>query len=167
MRVYVSPTTFLAHVCAIAIVMVFGVAIGLAAPCLPKIEGYFRPIIIASAVDGSFSRDDQKACFSLDVRKLHVGDPLIYQFAVEVRQNQHWLSPISVNAHIVDEATGRSRDDYDNHKVGSSWRRHWCFDLPGSVSPWQVVRVSGYAAHRAHPLWNTHSPTPSFVIPGA
>ncbi len=163
-----APTVFLAHVCAMALLMVFAMAIGLSWSHLPMIEGYVFPVVKATETKPTPTRAHDRACFSLAMRKVRTADAIVYQFSVEARQNRNWLSPVLLAAHIAnDDDTEAVEDDYTTHPVGDAWVRRWCAELPAIVADSQPIRISGYALHRAHPLWTTETPMPSIVIDAA
>ena len=134
---------------------------------VPAIENWLSPTISVSASE--FIRDDIKACFFLDLKKLHTGVPVLYRFwaQTKIAPNAEWGTPIALSAYIAkDNSTDRDIGaDLVVHKIGSTWRRHYCFELPGTVTGWQEILVTGQAEHRRHPFYTSVTPLPSFIIP--
>lgn len=159
--------TFLAmaHACGLVFWLVVGTCLGLLLPHMPTLEGMVRPIVKAKKVDTPpVTRTPLKVCFSMRLWKQHEGLPIIFQYFVEVRQAQHWLAPSELNAHLATVEDDVAPDDYDDHEVGKSWVRRWCAPLSHDVPPTSAIRVTGFAKHHVHPIFDTDSPMPAFEV---
>lgn len=127
---------------------------------VPQIETWISPVVVFSPVKVTY-RDENKACFALPIEKRAAAVPIKYEFFVEAKLS----SKIVVSAYIAnDDWTKRSPSDLENHPVGSKWTRRYCFELPSTIADFQPLRVSGYALHRRHAVYDTRTNIDPFVI---
>lgn len=128
----------------------------------PSIEVLVSPVVRFRPVDHVY-RDKSKACFALHITKAHAAVPLKYSFSVEAKLS----ALIPVSAYLVRSATDRTLipQDLQNHTVGTSWTRVYCFGMPSTIADNQEIRVTGAASHRRHPFWTSTTPIPPFNIP--
>lgn len=89
-----------------------------------------------------------------------------YVFTLQTQLSE----PIPISAYVCDDKFQDAGIHLKDHDVGAVWNRHYCFEMPGTITDTQWLRVSGHAKHvrllfgRRFPFWKTYTPIPDFEI---
>lgn len=152
----------IANLIALSMTLIMFMSIDLyGAKLASQVEVWISPVVTFNPATDIF-RDEIKVCWTENVTKRAEAKPIKYEFFVETR----YSARMNLSAYLAEDDNKREpRAQLVNHKVGSSWGRRYCSELPGVIADSQEFIVSGYSVHQRHILWNTVTPLPAFTVP--